>query len=157
MNKEQTPVRVQEKTVRTIALEVIITSAAALIFKQPVVMILLGADFFIRAFIDSRYSLLAITAKSQVTGFLPFRKRMILLRPKKFAAAIGGIIALAAGIFGLSGQIIPMYYITSVLLIFSILETFFKFCAGCLMFGFLIQLKFIKEENCTDCRFDTEQ
>ena len=156
MINEKIPERVQEKIVRTISLEVIIISSASLIFKQPLLMILLSADFFIRALIGSGYSLLAIGAKSPVAVFLPFRKRKILLRPKKFAALIGGIMALAAGILGLNDQTAAMYYLTAILLIFSMLETFFKFCAGCLIFGFLIQLKFIKEDSCTDCRFDTD-
>ncbi|MCF6334536.1 MAG: DUF4395 domain-containing protein [Spirochaetales bacterium] len=156
MENKQIPERVQENRVRTVALEVIIISSASLISGQAVLMILLGADFLIRALGFSRYSPLAMISRSSLPDLLPFRKRLILARPKKFAASIGAILAITAGASGLLGHFIPMYYITATLLLFSVLETFFKFCAGCLIFGFLIQLKFIKEENCTDCSFNTE-
>ena len=155
MNNNKIPERGQERKVRAIALQVVIISALSIAFKQPVVMLLLSVDFMIRALINSKYSLLAMISRKFPANVLPFRNKMILVRPKKFAAAIGMILSAAAGIFGLAGQITPMIYLTSILLLFSFLEAFLKFCAGCLMFGFLIQLKIVDEDNCMDCSFDT--
>ena len=155
MNNNKSPERVQEKKVRTIALEVVIISSFAILFKQPILMLLLSLDFIIRAFINSKYSPLAIISGNSLVKLLPFRNKIILMRPKKFAASIGVILSLAAGIFGLAGQTSIMIYITLVLLSFSFLETFFKFCAGCWMFGILIHLNIISEDNCLDCSLTT--
>ena len=157
MSNNKTPERIQERKVRAIALQVVIISALAILFKQPVVMLLLSADFMIRAIINSRYSLLSLISRNFLADVLPFRNKMILVRPKKFAAAIGMILSAAAGIFGMTGQIMPMIYLTAILLLFSFLEAFLKFCAGCLMFGFLIQLKIVDEDNCIDCSFNTDE
>lgn len=155
MNNNKTPKRVQERKVRAIAIQVVVISALSIAYKQPVLMLLLSVDFMIRAVINSKYSLLALISGKFLAEMLPFRNKMILMRPKKFAAAIGVILSAAAGIFGMAGQIMPMIYLTSILLLFSFLEAFLKFCAGCLMFGFLIQLKIVNEDNCMDCRLDT--
>ncbi|MCK5154068.1 MAG: DUF4395 domain-containing protein [Spirochaetales bacterium] len=155
MNNNKSPERVQERKVRAIALEVVVISALAIVFKQPIIMLLLSLDFIIRAFINSKYSPLAIISKNFISKLLPFRNKIILMRPKKFAASIGVILSLAAGIFGLAGQTSIMLYITIVLLTFSFLETFFKFCAGCWMFSILIHLNIISEDNCIDCSLTT--
>lgn len=39
----------------------------------------------------------------------------------------------------------------SVLALFSLLEALFKFCAGCKIFGFIIKLGLISEDECPDC------
>ena len=155
MNNNKTLERVQEKKVRAIALQVVIISALSITFNQPVVMLLLSIDFMIRAFIDPGYSLLAIISRKLLAPVLPFRNKMILIRPKKFAAAIGMVLSAAAGLSGLAGQTTAMLYITGILLLFSFLETFLKFCAGCWMFGILIRFHLVKDDTCPDCTFTT--
>ena len=149
MINNKTPERVQERIVRAIALQVVAISALSIALKQPVLMLLLSIDFLIRAVFNSKYSLLSLISRNFLADVLPFRNKMILVRPKKFAAAIGMILSASAGIFGLAGQIPLMIYLTAILLLFSSLETFLKFCAGCLMFGFLIHLNIVDENNCT--------
>lgn len=151
MGNNNSPERVQESRVRAIALEVVIISAFVIFYKQEFLMLLLSFDFIIRAFFNSRYSPLAVLSKIFLSKILPFRNKQILLRPKKFAASIGAILSLAAGIFGTAGQTSIMIYITIILLTFSFLEAFLKFCAGCWIFGLLIRFKIIGEENCVDC------
>lgn len=155
MNNNKSPERVQESKVRAIALQVVVISALSIAFKQPLIMLLLSVDFIIRAGFNSKYSILSLISRNFLAELLPFRNKMILVRPKRFAASIGTILSAAAGLFGLAGQIMPMIYLTAILLLFSFLEAFLKFCAGCLMFSFLIQLKIVKEDNCIDCKLDT--
>ena len=151
MNNNKTPDRVQERKVRAIALQVVVISSLSIAFKQPIVMLILSIDFAIRVISDGKYSLLSSISRNFLVPILPFRNKIILMRPKKFAASIGMILSAAAGIFGLSGQITPMIYLTAILLLFSSLEAFLKFCAGCWMFGVLIRMKLIHEDNCQDC------
>ncbi len=151
MNNNKTPKRVKERNVRAIALQVIIISALSIAFRQPIVMFLLSIDFGIRIISDGKYSPLAFISRNVLAPVLPFRNKIILLRPKIFAASIGMVLSATAGIFGLSGQITPMIFLTAILLLFSFLETFLKFCAGCWMFGVLIRMKLISEDNCLEC------
>jgi Domain of unknown function (DUF4395) len=155
MNNNKLPQRVKERNVRAIALQVVLLSIFSIALKQPIIMLLLGLDFITRAFINSKFSLLAIFSRHFLAKRLPFRNKIILLKPKKFAASIGAILSISASIFGFTGQLLIMVYISSVLLLFSFLEVFFKFCAGCRIFGILIQLKIVNEETCEDCTFDT--
>ena len=155
MNNNKSPQRVNEKHVRSIALQVVLISIVSIAFRQAIIMLILGLDFVIRAFISSKYSPLAIFSKAFLAGKFPFRDKIILMKPKKFAASIGVILSISASVFGFAGQISTMIYITAVLLLFSFLEAFFKFCAGCWIFGFLIKLKIVDEETCVDCSFDT--
>lgn len=156
MKEKKIPERVQERNVRAVAAQVVLVTAIALFFKLPVLMLLLCGDFILRAFISSTYSPLAFISRKIPGHVLPFRKRMILLKPKKFAASIGAVISGIAGIAGFAGYDLTMLIFTTVLLLFSFMEAFLKFCAGCWMFGILIRLNILSEEVCEDCSFDTE-
>ncbi len=156
MKENKIPERVQERKVRAVAVQVVLIAAIALFFKLPILMLLLSGDFIVRAFISSTYSPLAFISRKILAPVLPFRKRMILLKPKKFAASIGAVISGIAGIAGLVGYDLTMLIFTTVLLLFSFLEAFLKFCAGCWIFGILIRLHILSEEVCEDCSFETE-
>ena len=90
-----------------------------------------------------------------LAAVLPFRKKVILMKPKKFAAIIGMIISASNGIVGLSGNNTVMTELILVLLLFSFLEAFLKFCAGCWMFGILMRIHLIIEDTCKDCKLRT--
>lgn len=154
MDNNKSQEMIQERKVRTIALVVLIISSLTILFKQPIIMLLLSLDFIIRAFFNSKYSPLAAIFGRFLSKIIPFRNKVILKRPKKFAASIGAILSLTAGIFGLAGQTSIMIYISIVLVFFSFLETFLKFCAGCWIFRILIQLKIVHEDICVDCKLD---
>jgi hypothetical protein len=48
------------------------------------------------------------------------------------------------------GYLAPILLLT----IFSFLEGFFDFCAGCKIYGLLIHLNIFNEEDCIDCKLD---
>ncbi len=155
MDQNNAPQRVKEQNVRAVAVQVVLISLTAAVLKLPVIMLLLSIDFLIRAFINSRYSLLSYISRNFLAAVLPFRNKVILMKPKKFAAIIGMIISTSAGIVSLSGNNTVMTGVILVLLLFSFLEAFLKFCAGCWMFGILMRIHLIKEDTCEDCKLDT--
>ncbi len=155
MDQNNSPKRVKEQNVRAVAVQVVLISLTAAVLNLPLIMILLSIDFLIRAFINSRYSLLSYISKNFLTAVLPFRKKVILMKPKIFAAIIGMIFSASAGIVGLFGNNTVMTGLILVLLIFSFLEAFFKFCAGCWMFGILMRIHLIKENTCENCKLGT--
>ena len=64
---------------------------------------------------------------------------------------IGLVMSVFAAAAVISGYISIMLIIIAVLALFSFLEAFLKFCAGCKIFGLLIKLGLLKEEVCLDC------
>ncbi|NQT60306.1 MAG: DUF4395 family protein [Bacteroidetes bacterium] len=56
-----------------------------------------------------------------------------------------------AAVAGVLGFVPVMMIIIAILALFSFLEVFLKFCAGCKIFGLLIKLGLLKEEVCLDC------
>lgn len=146
------PERVQEAAVRGIAFLVLIAVLITLLFDTILPMYVLAVDFFIRAFVSGRFSLLALLSRKGVSQLLRFKKRMITARPKKFAAGIGFALSSAALILGGAFDY-ELWYVAlvGILGLFSALEAFFSFCAGCRIFGLLIRFGILREEVCCDC------
>ena len=92
-------------------------------------------------------SLLAI-----VLRLLGIRGDQIPYPPKRFAASIGfSLSALAFVLSAFAGTwawLLPL----AVLSLFSALESFLGFCAGCKIYGLLIRLHIVPEHNCPQCR-----
>ncbi|MBC8550717.1 MAG: DUF4395 domain-containing protein [Candidatus Brocadiales bacterium] len=145
------PLRLQEAVVRGIAFQVFLVALCVLIWSSWYPIIFLIIDFFIRAIGASKYSLTAQISRTFLARLLRFKKRMILAKPKKFAAWIGLVMSVFAAAAVISGYISIMLIIIAVLALFSFLEAFLKFCAGCKIFGLLIKLGLLKEEVCLDC------
>lgn len=146
------PERIQEAVVRGIAFLVLLAVLITLLFDTILPMYVLAVDFFIRACISGRFSLLALLSRKGVSQILRFKKRMIIARPKKFAAGIGFLLSLTALILVVIFDYEFWFIALSGMLgLFSALEAFFKFCAGCKIFGLLIRLGILREEVCYDC------
>ncbi len=145
------PERVNEAVVRGVALQVFITAACVLIWKSWYPLCFLAVDFFIRVTLKPKYSLFALISRTILVKTIRFKKRVILYKPKKFAAWIGLIMSLLAAVAGILEFLPAMLIITAILVLFSFLEAFLKFCAGCKVFGLLIKLGILKEEICLDC------
>ncbi|MDC7224321.1 MAG: DUF4395 domain-containing protein [Spirochaetales bacterium] len=153
MKKMTRPFRVNEAVVRGVALQVLLLALTAMITGNIIPLILLILDFGIRVFLVPAYSPLAFISRTiiQRGGF--FKKRMIAFQPKRFAAMIGLTMTVAALICQLTGYGLLFTILLAILSLFSFLEGFFRFCAGCKIFALLIKLKLADEELCEDCVF----
>lgn len=127
---------VDENAVRITAAQTVIIAAIILITHWPWPMLLLAVDFALRAF-TSRPSLLTLLSKAIIRA-AHIRPRPIFAPPKKFAAAIGFIFALAVFLL-LYLQFTIAAYITGGVLIFcALLESAFKICLGCYVYNWVV-------------------
>lgn len=151
MNRLTRPFRVNEAVVRGVAFQVFLLALWGAVTGSAIPVIFLGIDFLIRALLFPQISLLALVSKKVLGPLNVFKARMILFKPKRFAAGIGLFMSLAAlGL--LYFQFTPIARIVlAVLVLFSGLESFFAFCAGCKIFQLLIKLRIVKNDFCQDC------
>lgn len=151
MKRLNRPFRVSEAAVRGVAIQVFLLSLAAIFTNSIFVVIFLLTDFAIRVVLIPRFSLLALISKNIITPLAGFRRKQIIFKPKRFAALIGLFMSVAALLFSIFNLQIFFTVTLSVLALFSSLEAFFKFCAGCKIFGLLIKLGLVHEDECPDC------
>jgi len=112
-------------------------------FHSVIPVLFLAIDFFFRASEYSRYSLIANSSKNLVK-YLGLNENVINAGPKIFAARIGFVFStliIVAFIFNAS---LLVTVLSSVLILFSVLEGFFGFCVACEIYPYVYQL-FYKE------------
>lgn len=151
MKRINRPYRVSEPVVRGVALQVLILSVLSILTGSYIPLVLLAADFFTRALIHPKWSPLARISERIIVPLQLFRRKQVVFKPKRFAAFIGLTLTLASLSFHLFGIRDVTIYLLLLLAFFSFLEAFFRFCAGCKIFGLLIKLKLVKEDECPDC------
>lgn len=149
MTKLKRPFRVKEEVVRGVALQVFILSLISVITLSIIPIIILLADFSIRVILVPKLSPLVLLSNTIISKI--FRKRIILFKPKRFAAGIGMLMSAAALVLLILNYNFVTIIVMLVLALFSFLETFFKFCAGCKIFGLLIKCGVFEEDECLDC------
>jgi hypothetical protein len=154
MKKRNRPYRVREDAVRGVAIQVFLLSLTAIFTGSIIPVVILIADFAVRVILVPRFSLLAFISRKMIAPVAGFRKRQIVFKPKRFAAAIGLIISISALLFQTNDLHIIFVLSLSVLSLFSFLEAFFKFCAGCKIFGLLMKLGLVSEDECPDCVYN---
>ena len=151
MKRLNRPYRVSEAAVRGVALQVFLLSLTAIFTNSNIFVILLLADFAIRVVLIPRFSPLALISGKIITPLAGFRRKQVIFKPKRFAALIGLCMSIAALLFSIFNLQIFFTITLSVLALFSFLEAFFKFCAGCKIFGLLMKSDLVKEDECPDC------
>lgn len=150
MNSRIFPYRAKENIIRGVALQVFLISVLAIFTTSLIPIIILIGDFTVRCLINPNLSPLVFISK-KIQPLTRFRKKTVIFKPKRFAAFIGLAMSLVALILQLNNQYLWTTVVLGILALFSFLETFFKFCAGCKIFGILMKLKIIKEDECLDC------
>lgn len=128
--------RVNESVVRTVALTVAVVAGLYAYTGSLYFILLLVADFYIRAFTTLPYSPISWLA-SQLVQRLHLPVLLIDKAPKLFAARVG---------FLFSGVILLLYFVhppssvivSLVLIVFALLEAFLNICVGCLVYSYLV-------------------
>lgn len=147
------PFRVNEAVVRGVALQIFLLSLTAIFTMSIIPVIIMLLDFSIRVILLPSYSPLVFVSKKVIVPVLGFRKRLIVFKPKRFAAGIGMFMSLTALLLIINNLFVVGIVVLAVLSLFSSLEAFFKFCAGCKIFGLLMKMRIFKEDECVDCVF----
>lgn len=151
MKRLSRPFRVSEPAVRGVAVQVFILSLISLLTGSAIPVIILAADFAIRVLLVPQLSPLAYISRKAIAPAIGFKKRQIVFKPKRFAALIGLILSAAAAVLFLYGLVPAGSLLLAMLALFSFLEAAFRFCAGCKIFGLLMKLGWVKEDECPDC------
>lgn len=123
-------------TVRLTALFVFLTCALAMATHSYWLAWLLAADFALRAFtyLPSPVGL----AVKAVCSVFPWQQQPVFAAPKKFAAAIGFVMALTlSGLLFFSANI-AAYSVGIILLTCALLEAAFNICVGCYVYDFVV-------------------
>jgi len=151
MQIERFPEHVSEEVVRVGAAEVFLLAALAVAFRFPWLALILAVDFGIRAFVTPKWSFLTLLSKHVFLRLFAFHGHPISFAPKRFAASIGFSLSAAAFLLAIVVQswvwMIPLL----ILILFSGLESFAGFCAGCKIYGLLMRWQIVPEHHCPEC------
>jgi len=129
--------RINERVTRFNALFTIILVVAGVYLHSALVLLLLAADFYIRAFTSLKTSPLSYLSQNMVTVF-KLERKPIDKAPKIFAARLGFLMSLFIVIFSLTGLQSAALVIAGILTLFASLELLFGFCAGCYVYSYIV-------------------
>ena len=154
------PNPVNEVSARFVASGVFLISIFSLIFmflnkfqnfpnSYPLIILsLLTYGFLARDSSGPKISPLALLVTKVIVPNINIKEKLVAGPPKRFAQLIGLIMSgLALILFIFSLEEVSMIIIT-ILIIFTFLEFFLGFCAGCKVFNILIKIGFIPQTIC---------
>jgi hypothetical protein len=153
MKKQRFPEHVSDAVVRAAAGEVFLLALLALLTRSPWPALVLSVDFALRAFVTPRWSFLAILANKVFVPALALQGSPIPFPPKRFAASIGFLLSASAFLLWMFGVGWGLTAPLAVLCLFSALESFLGFCAGCKIYGLLMHWNIVPEHNCPQCSY----
>jgi hypothetical protein len=145
------PSIVDDITVRLIAAEVLVLGVVALAAHQWWLYAVLAVDFVLRAGWGPSHSPLARLAQAALRPRVTAAPRYTAGPPKRFAAAIGAVLTVAATLLWLAGTTVPVVAIGVVMVVFPALESLGGICVGCIVFGWLMRAGLIPDSVCVDC------
>ncbi|WP_316797011.1 DUF4395 domain-containing protein [Pedobacter agri] len=132
--------RVNEKVVRIVAFLVAFIAICCILFSNYWVILVLTIDFALRAFTSGKFSLLKIVA-IKISNALNLQTKLTDLAPKKFAATMGYVFCLLITATFVFNFCTAALILTTIMLIFALLESLFGICVGCYVYTFLQVLK----------------
>jgi|AntAceMinimDraft_4_1070372.scaffolds.fasta_scaffold33100_4 hypothetical protein len=116
-----------------------------IITLNPVFVIVVVVDYFIRAFLSIRLSPVRFFAKF-IRTLIGLKPKYINLAPKIFAARLGFIFSFSALIAFATGYSFISIIIAAFLMTLSTLDSVFDFCLGCLVYNYLVFPFFNKQQ-----------
>ena len=145
------PSIVDDVTVRLVAGVVLVLGVTALFAHQWWLYAVLAVDFVLRSGWGPGASPIARLVQTVIRPHVPAAPRYTAGPPKRFAAAIGAVLTVAATGLWLAGTTLPVVVIGVVMVVFPALESLAGICVGCIVFGWLMRLGLIPESICVDC------
>ncbi|MBS1579430.1 MAG: DUF4395 domain-containing protein [Bacteroidetes bacterium] len=128
-------VTVNEYKIRVIAFLVFTLSIIFIVTDYWIIAAFMCADFFLRAFVNGKLSVLSYAANYILAKTL-LGNKPVDRAPKKFAAQIGFALTLFISISSVINYNYSSFIGVIILIIFSSLESFIGFCAGCYIYHF---------------------
>ena len=158
MSSSRFPAVVDDVTVRLIAAVVLVIGVIALATQQWWLYAVLAVDFSLRAALGPSVSPIARLVQRWIRPAVSAAKRPTAGPPKRFAAAIGAVMTVAATVLWVVGLVTGSTVATAgvvvigvVMVLFPALESIFGICVGCILFSGLMRLGVIPEEVCLEC------
>ncbi|MDN3586460.1 DUF4395 domain-containing protein [Pedobacter aquatilis] len=132
--------RINENVVRIIAFIVAVTAIFCVISTNYWAVLFLLFDFAARAFGNGKFSFLKVLAVN-VSKVLKLKYVMVDLAPKKFAATLGFVFCLLITTMFLLNFDLIVLALTSIMILFALLESIFAICVGCYFYSFIQMIK----------------
>ena len=146
------PNPVNDYAARTVASGVVLMCVAAMVLRQPWILLPLAYGFWARVLSGPRFSPLGQLATRVVAPRLPWAPKLMPGPPKRFAQAIGAVFSTTALVlwfgFGLAGA---TWVVVAMLAAAAFLEAAFGICLGCKGFALLMRIGIIPESVCLEC------
>ena len=115
----------------------VILLACFLIFSNPIFIILVALDYFVRAALPIKYSPVRWIA-GRILNLLRPKQKLIDLAPKIFASRLGFLCALAASILIFLGCSMASLITAASLMALATLDAVFNFCLGCQIYYYFV-------------------
>lgn len=131
---------VDERAARLVALMAVVLAALSLWAPAWWLIVVLAADFFVRAWVSRRYSPLRWAAK-RVLRLAGVGTKPVYAPPKQFAARIGSVLTLIALVLHVSGMHTLAVYVTAALIAAASLEAFLGFCIACWLYPYVFRTR----------------
>ena len=125
-----------ESKIRLVAFFVLVLTLIYLYSNIFAIPLFLMIDFLLRSFQFGRFSPIGWISELMVK-FLKFPFKPVYYPPKRFAARIGLAFSFLIAVFHVIEWNTSL--LAFVLMFFAFLESFFSFCAGCYVYGFLVR------------------
>jgi len=150
-SSERFPLKVSITIVRSVAGEVFILAALALVLQNVWLVLVLFLDFGLRSIVQPQWSPLRYIAARLISPRFGSSRKEVFYSPKRFAAAIGFSLS-ALSLAGFLAHVALLSVIPLLLLsLFSFLEATLNYCAGCKIYGILMRSGIIPVSWCPEC------
>ncbi|WP_321370275.1 DUF4395 domain-containing protein [uncultured Draconibacterium sp.] len=129
--------KVDEKTTRINALIGILLVITSFAMNSSIFLIVLMADFFMRAFTQLKYSPISYVSY-RLSNALNLKEKQIAKAPKIFAARLGFVMTMViVGLF-LAQLTTAAIIVSGLLMFFASLEFALGVCMGCIIYTYLV-------------------
>ena len=146
------PNPVNEITARLVAGMVVALSLAAIATGHPVIVAFLVYGFLARVATGPTLSIMGLLATRVIVPVLGYPPRMVPGPPKRFAQMVGlALSSVALILLIVQESVTGARIVLGVVALFAALEAFVGFCAGCVVFSYLMRWGFVPESVCRQC------
>jgi hypothetical protein len=144
------PDPVNEVAARTVAAGVVVLTLATLITRSPWLLAVLALGFVARVLTGPTLSPLGQLATRVVAPRIGHAK-LVPGPPKRFAQGIGATLSVGAVIAYFAGAPVVAWVLVGFITVAATLESVFRLCLGCTIFGWLMRAGVIPESVCEAC------
>ena len=148
------PNPVNEVAARSVAGMVLALALAIIFTGEPWLLLFLVYGFVARVLTGPTLSPIGLIATRFVVPLLNIPEKPVPGPPKRFAQFMGLIVSTTGAVLFIWVSPVVGKSVIGLLAAFAGLESGFGFCAGCLVFRYLMQWGLIPESVCLSCRID---